>query len=239
MFCGGTATEASRQQLEAFRGNQGSKTAILEEFIPLKHPTSESCGTGKESSLSDKANWMTSAQLWSQTSSEESKPQSSSMLCCKEADIGLGLDSKQRNYGGGAFLPFSKQGVPELGVASSEKQIREEKKCTEPENNLKRESSGKGGGNDNGGDGEGSDRGKETSTVSSEAKRANSNSNTTSSTTQSHRKARRCWSPDLHRRFVNALQMLGGSQGNFSLHSFTDTLICRRDVFLFSYLTCT
>lgn len=29
-----------------------------------------------------------------------------------------------------------------------------------------------------------------------------------------HRKARRCWSPDLHRRFVNALQMLGGSQGD-------------------------
>lgn len=27
------------------------------------------------------------------------------------------------------------------------------------------------------------------------------------------RKARRCWSPELHRRFVNALQQLGGSQG--------------------------
>ncbi|MBA0597478.1 hypothetical protein Gorai_007282, partial [Gossypium raimondii] len=29
---------------------------------------------------------------------------------------------------------------------------------------------------------------------------------------QPHRKARRCWSPDLHKRFVNALQMLGGHQ---------------------------
>ncbi|KAF8369895.1 hypothetical protein HHK36_024311 [Tetracentron sinense] len=28
---------------------------------------------------------------------------------------------------------------------------------------------------------------------------------------QSHRKARRCWSPDLHRRFLHALQQLGGS----------------------------
>ncbi|GAB2226564.1 hypothetical protein Droror1_Dr00022374 [Drosera rotundifolia] len=27
----------------------------------------------------------------------------------------------------------------------------------------------------------------------------------------SHRKARRCWSPELHRRFINALQQLGGS----------------------------
>ncbi|CAM6075059.1 unnamed protein product [Sphagnum tenellum] len=29
---------------------------------------------------------------------------------------------------------------------------------------------------------------------------------------QSHRKARRCWSPDLHQRFVHVLQQLGGSQ---------------------------
>ncbi|CAA6672702.1 unnamed protein product [Spirodela intermedia] len=29
---------------------------------------------------------------------------------------------------------------------------------------------------------------------------------------QTQRKARRCWTPDLHRRFVNALQILGGSQ---------------------------
>ncbi|KAK1301805.1 putative Myb family transcription factor [Acorus calamus] len=28
----------------------------------------------------------------------------------------------------------------------------------------------------------------------------------------SHRKARRCWSPELHRRFLHALQLLGGSQ---------------------------
>lgn len=30
---------------------------------------------------------------------------------------------------------------------------------------------------------------------------------------QTSRKQRRCWSPELHRRFVNALQQLGGSQG--------------------------
>lgn len=30
---------------------------------------------------------------------------------------------------------------------------------------------------------------------------------------QNARKQRRCWSPELHRRFVNALQKLGGSQG--------------------------
>jgi hypothetical protein len=30
---------------------------------------------------------------------------------------------------------------------------------------------------------------------------------------QSQRKSRRCWTPELHRRFVGALQQLGGSQG--------------------------
>ena len=30
---------------------------------------------------------------------------------------------------------------------------------------------------------------------------------------QSSRKHRRCWSPELHRQFVNALQQLGGAQG--------------------------
>lgn len=34
-----------------------------------------------------------------------------------------------------------------------------------------------------------------------------------SSQQQSSRKQRRCWSTELHRRFVNALQQLGGSQG--------------------------
>lgn len=30
---------------------------------------------------------------------------------------------------------------------------------------------------------------------------------------QTGRKQRRCWSPELHRRFVSALQQLGGAQG--------------------------
>lgn len=34
---------------------------------------------------------------------------------------------------------------------------------------------------------------------------------------QSQRKARRCWSPELHRRFLHALQQLGGSHGVYIL----------------------
>lgn len=32
---------------------------------------------------------------------------------------------------------------------------------------------------------------------------------------QSHRKTRRCWSPELHRQFLHALEQLGGAQGTY------------------------
>lgn len=48
--------------------------------------------------------------------------------------------------------------------------------------------------------------------ISSSAGNAQSNSRT-GPHQQTARKQRRCWSPELHKRFVNALQQLGGSQG--------------------------
>ncbi|KAG4189980.1 hypothetical protein ERO13_A07G002650v2 [Gossypium hirsutum] len=157
------ALESSRQQLQAYRANQGPKP-VLEEFMPLKTSVSENID--KSQTISDhKANWMTTAQLWSQAGHYETKQQSSSITTSspKDTDIGLNvvspklgssLDSKQRI--GGAFLPFSKDrnscssALPDLSLASSD--------------------------------------------------------------TENGTSSRRCWSPDLHRRFVNALQMLGGSQ---------------------------
>lgn len=209
-FC--VAVDASRQQLQTFRSNQGTRP-ILEEFIPIKHPNSQE-STEKASNISDKASWMTSAQLWSQAS-EGTKPKSTITSPKKSADTGfsvsprLALDSKRRN--GGAFLPFSKErnacqgmgDLPELGLASSESEM-EVKKCEETEKCSKRENSGKGGSF------EGIvDQGK-IAAIATEAQTTNTTTTTTG------RKARRCWSPDLHRRFVNALQMLGGSQGIIS-----------------------
>ncbi|XP_022756465.1 myb family transcription factor EFM-like [Durio zibethinus] len=209
------ALEASRQQLQAYRANQGSRP-VLEEFIPLKNSSSEN--SEKPQNISDKANWMTTAQLWSQTGNE-TKSQSS-ITSPKETGIGfnvcpkLALDTKQRN--GGAFLPFSKdrnscprstlQALPDLALASVNKDM-EDKKCSETENRIscqRRENSGNAG---NGG--VLTEQGKGTSNT---ADGQTTNTNTSTNTTQPHRKARRCWSPDLHRRFVNALQMLGGSQ---------------------------
>ncbi|KAK7388754.1 hypothetical protein VNO78_23581 [Psophocarpus tetragonolobus] len=206
------AMEASRQQLQAFKVNRGTKP-VLEEFIPMKHLTSEI--KEKATNMSDKANWMTSAQLWSQAS--EGTKQQPTSTSPKEADIGfnispkLALENKQRN-GGGAFLPFSKERnsshgstlrpLPELALASAEKEM-EDKKHAELEKGVscqnKKENSGS--------YGTVVDQGKGGGPV------ASSHAQTTTATAQqTQRKARRCWSPDLHRRFVNALQMLGGSQ---------------------------
>ncbi|XP_024960776.1 myb family transcription factor EFM [Cynara cardunculus var. scolymus] len=210
------AMETSRQQLQTYRANQGSP--VLEEFIPLKNSNPEGPEKMALSSVSDnKANWMTSAQLWSQASSTTTTTtnatatagtttdtkitQNSTVFTttANETDISFNAN-KQRNNG--AFLPFSKERnpscptpaltLPDLALASGDKDDHEDNKsCLRENSSIK------------GGNGDISDN--QTITTTTTAAGA-----TTSS--QTHRKTRRCWSPDLHRRFVNALQMLGGSQ---------------------------
>ncbi|XP_059638054.1 myb family transcription factor EFM-like [Cornus florida] len=211
------AMEASRQQLQSNRANQGPRP-VLEEFIPLKHSSSE--GSEKATNMSDKADWMTSAQLWSQASHEEiSKPPQNTIISpkteiCFGVSAKLSLDDKQRS--GGAFHPFSKErnschspmALPDLALASVNKEILEDKKLSEAETGI---SYSRIDISCNGGNivtaGIHQDKGAETAAEGETATTTNS-----TNTTQTHRKARRCWSPELHRRFVNALQMLGGSQ---------------------------
>ncbi|XP_043725236.1 myb family transcription factor EFM-like [Telopea speciosissima] len=147
-------------------------------------PIKNSSCEGSEKVSDEKGSWLTTAQLWSQSN------------------------------GRGAFLPFSKErntctspttlrALPELALGTNEKEM-EEKKCIEPDNGLscssrRLENPSKGG--DDGG-----------ITIEQIKGDGNSGEAQATNTTQTHRKARRCWSPDLHRRFVNALQMLGGSQ---------------------------
>ncbi|KAK4764572.1 hypothetical protein SAY86_025662 [Trapa natans] len=223
------AVEASRQQLQASRANQGQKPVILEEFIPLKNSISP--GTEKtSSSLSDKANWMTSAQLWSQAG-DGAKQQAAVTSPPKESDLGfnvspkLALENKPRN--GGAFLPFSRdrnsstnpafRALPELALAPNEKE-KEDRKYSETDNGiscLRRDSININNNNSTKGSSIGMviEQGKPlASSPEGQAVTNTAVSTTGTSNTQTHRKARRCWSPDLHRRFVNALQMLGGSQ---------------------------
>ncbi|KAJ6827231.1 uncharacterized protein M6B38_368950 [Iris pallida] len=196
------ALETYRQQLGGTYQKiiQGARP-VLEEFIPLAN-MSINGPVKAPTAPSEKASWMVSAQLWSPAASEQQAVLSAAAAVVKEDDgcsldtisPKLALDCKQRNGGsGGAFLPFSKErmigktgaaALPELALAPSEKmEVEESKQCVGEDGKIE----GRGGSN-------------RTSEGQADAQ----------SSTQ--RKARRCWSPDLHRRFVNALQMLGGSQ---------------------------
>ena len=202
-----TAIECYKQQLETYQTNQGPRP-VLEEFIPLKHMNMD--GSDKDPSAhSEKASWMVSAQLWSppvDAAKQQPVPPPKETEQAFDVSPKLSLDTKQRN--GGAFLPFSKEkskaarsasrALSELALASPEKVVVEDKKCVELENGgvITRRENGTGGG--------GAEHGKGGSSSATEGQAA---------APPTHRKARRCWSPDLHRRFVNALQILGGSQG--------------------------
>nr|GMC65285.1 myb family transcription factor EFM [Ipomoea batatas] len=152
------AMEASRQQLQSYRANNegGTTRPVLEEFIPLKNSSSSCDNNGGAEKMaaanmaSDKANWMTSAQLWSDQGNEGGKKQQPNKIII--VNNPPSNKANNNNHSG--------------GDASS---------MSQPD-------------------------GQTTSATAAGA------------ATQPQRKARRCWSPDLHRRFVNALQMLGGSQ---------------------------
>ncbi|KAI3670972.1 hypothetical protein L1987_87617 [Smallanthus sonchifolius] len=197
------AMETSKQQLQTYRANQGSP--VLEEFIPVKNSSNEGPEKASLSSIDNKANWMSSVQLWSQAGSTTTIDDSNHVKTTQNSSIFTTNETENKfntkQIDGGAFTPFSKERnscstpalvLPELALSSGEKDAdyEENKSCHVRENNSIK-----------GGNGDVSDN--QTTTNAT-------NGATTSS--QTHRKTRRCWSPDLHRRFVNALQMLGGSQ---------------------------
>lgn len=200
------AMEASRQQLQSHRENNHiGHRPVLEEFIPLKNNNaSVELGTEKivanntSTIVDNKANWMTSAQLWSPPSDhQETKQQTTSNKENDHHHMAFSVGPKLALDNNNSSCPSSTT----LALASSNKQnINETLIQVEDHNNknlevvninnLQQDAQGIGGGTNN------------TSTSSQQQQQQ-----------QPHRKARRCWSPDLHRRFVNALQMLGGSQG--------------------------
>ncbi|KAJ0959679.1 hypothetical protein J5N97_000671 [Dioscorea zingiberensis] len=150
--------------------------------------------------------------------SDETKQQPVLSETPKDTEVSTKLvldNTKQRN--GGAFIPFTKENkiikgsgpistiatssqvLPDLALASSPNKEMENKNFSEVvENGISKREISTGSAAEHAG--KGSTDGQPSGTT------------TTTTSSQTHRKARRCWSPDLHRRFVNALQILGGSQ---------------------------
>ncbi|KAF8663120.1 hypothetical protein HU200_055720 [Digitaria exilis] len=215
------AMEAYRQQLEAYQMGslQGApaRPLVLEEFIPLKNIGIDAAGGADKmgNASSEKASWMESAQLWNgpgaaasaadtaakgpqtpKESSEHPLPIDTTLGAAAAAAAAAG----QRNGGSGAFLPFvakekaaegaASAALPELALAPAEKDVAEGERKPYLEAN--------------GGLGARRD-------VQNGVKPA-PDGQAAPPPPQTHRKARRCWSPELHRRFVNALQILGGAQ---------------------------
>lgn len=179
--------EAYRQQLDMHHTNR-SPRPVLEEFIPLKNPSVAAEAPEKSAAADDVLSEKTSWMTTAQLwGTAEGAAAVQRTVTPPEA-----TDDKLRT--GGAFLPFSKErdgrvrgGLPELALAPMEK---------EDEKRPYSENGGKGG------------------AAADHAKAAAADGGHATAV-QTQRKPRRCWTPDLHRRFVNALQILGGSQGEF------------------------
>lgn len=187
----------------------------------------------------DKPNWMISANLWNPDpetidcrkgggiSMEESLKEQDSHPQVHSFPSNNKLFSDSR--GGGAFHPFSKERqviaprpvrsavertLPNLALSSAEREVDSslagnETVCLDRTTTTTTTRTS---------------RSKETTEIQTpvhekEAVSIVNGANTSPTTstpntsqTQTQRKSRRCWSPELHRRFVNALQQLGGSQ---------------------------
>ncbi|XP_076938808.1 myb family transcription factor EFM-like [Bidens hawaiensis] len=203
------AMETSRQQLQTYRANQGSP--VLEEFIPVKNSRGEGLEKASLSSNDNKANWMTSVQLWSQAGNTTNASITTAISDANnhvkptQTESENNFNTKHRD--GGAFIPFSKDRnsscttqaivLPELALSSGEKDANHEENKSFVRENISIK----------GGNGDVTDSNQTARTMTAAAATPG-----TAASSQTHRKTRRCWSPDLHRRFINALQMLGGSQ---------------------------
>ncbi|KAM1242950.1 hypothetical protein ACFX2G_035255 [Malus domestica] len=194
---------------------------VLEEFIPMKKDCDKNKGGSgnnnkKEKDSRDKKNWMSAVQLWN-TDNYHQHPSSDSPYDRKrvseidskrnEAENGVANEDPfqtcRNRTGGRAFMPF--KGYPAFSVTPLRLEEKEElpvhglSLLTPGIKNPKEESTSSGS--------------RSTCGRSVSFSTANTQSNMRTPPQQpTSRKQRRCWSPELHRRFVNALQQLGGSQ---------------------------
>ncbi|OMO90234.1 hypothetical protein CCACVL1_07462 [Corchorus capsularis] len=185
-------TDYMQGQSECNSEQTSSDVPVLEEFIPIKKSSAcsddeqeshKSKDHDKEKNGGDKkkSDWLRSVQLWNNNN------QSPDPTSLKE-DAGKSASAVEVKRNGGAFQPFHREKTVEKSVESGAKANASATSTSTTE-------SGSRGG----------------------AAAANNNGNSSNSTKkeekegQAQRKTRRCWSPELHRRFLHALQQLGGS----------------------------
>ncbi|XVF59483.1 hypothetical protein PTKIN_Ptkin07bG0279500 [Pterospermum kingtungense] len=175
--------------------NDGS---VTEELMPLKRNNEENGRVNRENDSGDKKNWMSSVQLWN---SDFNKPNTVSELKLgSEDDLSENpIELCNNSSRAGAFVPFKGQFHKEISGLSLMTPSSELASCNpilKGNNNSCRIGSGF-----------------PLCTDQSQIKfQTKSSQHQQQQQQQNSRKQRRCWSPELHRRFVEALQQLGGSQ---------------------------
>lgn len=164
---------------------------VFEEFIPIKPISSSDEEDSDEeerrspsqidSPKDTKSDWLRSAQLWNQTPDQPLNKQDG---CVTKSSLTEGMKNS-----GGAFKPF--RGEIKKGGGAASNSLTKSLRTVPPVaadtcTTTAARSSGSGRG------GEGSRRVEKDGDVL-------------------QRKTRRCWSPELHRRFLQALEQLGGA----------------------------
>ncbi|XP_050220764.1 transcription factor HHO2-like isoform X2 [Mercurialis annua] len=222
---GTTTTEFTHGQSECSEqttssdGTGTTRPMVLEQFIPIKRTNSSSHNENEHEddeeeededehhshegnkSIDDndekkKSDWLRSVQLWNPSSPD---PPVKEDLPRKAA-----VTEVKRN--GGAFQPFHKEKCEKSNTAGKSNQsgssIAKTQSSSVPASDTsssdetKTREASKNNNNDDGGCGGGG---------------GGDNSKKEEKDGQSQRKQRRCWSPELHRRFLHSLQQLGGS----------------------------
>ncbi|KAG8364296.1 hypothetical protein BUALT_Bualt19G0113700 [Buddleja alternifolia] len=195
---------------ELMQCKKSDSEPVLEEFIPLKKISRddkdekiENCKEKDSINCRDKMNWMSSVQLWNSdtnypnTNFSNNKPSlkldNSKKRTAEEIDRTVMDDSLQSGKNrtvGKSSMPF--KGCDELpGVLSLSMPVTKNSMDGIYSSDFISKTSCSRSGSSSG---------------------TNSQSNYKAGNHQTARKQRRCWSPELHRRFVSALQHLGGPQ---------------------------
>ncbi|XP_057975574.1 transcription factor HHO5-like isoform X1 [Malania oleifera] len=188
-----------RVKEEAMQCRESEDRSVMEEFMPLKANSDEDEDGGLKvaEDCKDKKHWMSSAQLWN---SKHSILQLKLKQECEEDNETPYQQCDYRNKGG-AIVPFrGNSGFPATALTDGREREVPDLSLMTP--GIKTPISEVGSLN-------------LSSNSCSRSGLSGSSSATEQTKTQQQntfRKHRRCWSPELHRRFVDALQRLGGWQ---------------------------
>lgn len=228
MFLLNDAILVLKEELEKCRVQ--NSLPVLEEFIPLKKEIDQSEENNNDdddnnnNECRDKMNWMSSVQLWNNNNTTtnnnasdqkhnhnklETKKMEEEEQSVTVAEEPIFQPCSSNRNGGSAFMPFSTySSVPVTTVTlAAPKQEKEDTVINRlslltPGMKSLREGFGSRG-----------SRGSSSRAVSSSPPTVHPSLRAGPlQPQQTSRKQRRCWSPELHRRFVSALQKLGGSQ---------------------------